>query len=380
MPHYVKACCPQQAIGEYTPDAWHDLLGDLELTDCREAVAAVAKRQPFVAPAEIRAEVKHIRADRLARTPLPAPPAALADDPGKYQEAIQRGIQRIADGKNLHRAIAGAPLPGEPPPVWRRTKEAGWPGRSPTSRTLAKWRPSRPRKRAGCAPKTRKRHEPRPTRPRLSSPTSPRSCAPTWDRATLEGAVAQARSYGWSWGRVFIETARLLVDESSSPRPDSGSKEPARAALGPVPALPGMGPSTVERVPAAAVGLSATTTVTPGPRPAVRPGLGYGWSVGQGVHRDRAPAGGRVVVAERPDSGSKEPARAALGPVPALPGMGAGMPRAVITDMKGGGSMNAALAARVAQVERERDDQAARARFPRPAGSGPAGPHRRPPV
>lgn len=41
---------------------------------------------------------------------------------------------------------------------------------------------------------------------------------PDWDRATLEGAVAQARSYGWSWGRVFIETARLLVDESSSPR------------------------------------------------------------------------------------------------------------------------------------------------------------------
>ena len=121
---YVKACCPQQAIGEYTPDAWHDLLGDLELTDCREAVAAVAKRQPFVAPAEIRAEVKRIRADRLARTPLPAPPAALADDPGKYQEAIQRGIQRIADGKNLHRAIAGAPLPGEPPPVWQRAKEA----------------------------------------------------------------------------------------------------------------------------------------------------------------------------------------------------------------------------------------------------------------
>ena len=75
---YVKACCPQQAIGEYTPDAWHDLLGDLRLDDCREAAAAVAKRQPFVAPAEIRAEVRKIRDDRLARTPLPPPAAELA--------------------------------------------------------------------------------------------------------------------------------------------------------------------------------------------------------------------------------------------------------------------------------------------------------------
>lgn len=120
---YVKACCPQQAIGEYTPDAWHDLLGDLLLEDCREAVAAVAKRQPFVAPAEIRAEVRKIRDDRLARTPLPAPPAGLADDPGRYQQAVQAGIRRIADGHSLHRAIAG-PLPGDPPAEWQRAKES----------------------------------------------------------------------------------------------------------------------------------------------------------------------------------------------------------------------------------------------------------------
>ena len=50
LTRYVKACCPQQAIDEYTPDAWHDLLGDLALADCRAAAAAVAKRQPFVAP------------------------------------------------------------------------------------------------------------------------------------------------------------------------------------------------------------------------------------------------------------------------------------------------------------------------------------------
>lgn len=57
LARFVKACCPQQAIDEYTPDAWHELLGHLELADCREAAVMVARRQPFVAPAEIIAEV-----------------------------------------------------------------------------------------------------------------------------------------------------------------------------------------------------------------------------------------------------------------------------------------------------------------------------------
>jgi hypothetical protein len=61
---YVRACCPQQAMDEFTPDAWHDLLGGLSLRECREAVAVVARRQPFVAPAEVIAEVR--RAGRHA--------------------------------------------------------------------------------------------------------------------------------------------------------------------------------------------------------------------------------------------------------------------------------------------------------------------------
>lgn len=62
LTRYVKACCPQQAIDKYTPVAWHDLLGHLGIDDCRAAVAAVASRQPFVAPAEIIAEVRRTQA------------------------------------------------------------------------------------------------------------------------------------------------------------------------------------------------------------------------------------------------------------------------------------------------------------------------------
>ena len=122
---YVKACCPQQAMGEYTPDAWHDLLGDLPFADCREAVTAVAKRQPFVAPAEIRGEVRKIRDLRLAKTSLPAPPADAADQPGRYREIIRANVERIADGMQLRKALGGGkPLEGDPPAEWQQAKAA----------------------------------------------------------------------------------------------------------------------------------------------------------------------------------------------------------------------------------------------------------------
>ncbi len=57
LTRFVKACCPQQKIDDYTPDAWFDLLGHLGLTECREAAGAVARRQPFVAPSEIIREI-----------------------------------------------------------------------------------------------------------------------------------------------------------------------------------------------------------------------------------------------------------------------------------------------------------------------------------
>ena len=31
LTEYVRSCCPQQRMNEYTPDAWLDLLGDLSL-------------------------------------------------------------------------------------------------------------------------------------------------------------------------------------------------------------------------------------------------------------------------------------------------------------------------------------------------------------
>lgn len=98
---YVKACCPQQAVDDFTPDAWHDLLGDLPLDDCRAAVVAVARRQPFVAPAEIREEVRRIRSERIGpdgpgmSEPVPA---ADPDDVAGYLAALREQRARAGDG------------------------------------------------------------------------------------------------------------------------------------------------------------------------------------------------------------------------------------------------------------------------------------------
>ncbi|MEV5911095.1 hypothetical protein AB0M00_19605 [Streptomyces chartreusis] len=66
---YVHALCPAQKIDQYTPDAWIDVfeaVPQFSLADCREGASRVAGRQPFVAPAEIIAEVRKLRETRLA--------------------------------------------------------------------------------------------------------------------------------------------------------------------------------------------------------------------------------------------------------------------------------------------------------------------------
>lgn len=54
---YVAGACPQQKMNELTPEAWHDILGNLEYEECRRAARAVAARQPFIAACEIIQEV-----------------------------------------------------------------------------------------------------------------------------------------------------------------------------------------------------------------------------------------------------------------------------------------------------------------------------------
>ena len=128
LARYVKACCPQQAIDEYTPDAWHDLLGDLDIDACRQAAACVARRQPFVAPAEIRAEVRAERARRLTaiRSDKLLPHGDVADNSAMYLKQIRERVQALAAMEHG----SESPTLGAHDPQGIRPPD-GWPDASP---------------------------------------------------------------------------------------------------------------------------------------------------------------------------------------------------------------------------------------------------------
>lgn len=107
LARYVKACCPQQKFDEYTADAWFDVLGELPLSDCKAAVTALAREQPFIGPSEIWGEVRRIRRERIKDAGgVPAPPPDLLDDPQAYGRALQAAATAIADGRDPQAAMA----------------------------------------------------------------------------------------------------------------------------------------------------------------------------------------------------------------------------------------------------------------------------------
>ncbi|GGQ83493.1 zinc finger domain-containing protein [Streptomyces flaveolus] len=96
LARYVRALCPQQKFDEYTPDAWHDILCDYQLADARQAAAQVARRQPFVAPAEIADEISKIRASRTHDFVYEPPPG---DSDPDYLARLRGQLAATGDGQ-----------------------------------------------------------------------------------------------------------------------------------------------------------------------------------------------------------------------------------------------------------------------------------------
>ncbi len=132
LARYVKALCPQQKFDEYTPDAWHDVLADYALVDARAAAAAVARKQPFVSPAEIITEIRRQRAERAADFQGPGLsadiPDADPDDIPAYLSALRGLRTRAADGLPTRRRPVAELLAGvgrEVPPEIAAVKRPG---------------------------------------------------------------------------------------------------------------------------------------------------------------------------------------------------------------------------------------------------------------
>jgi len=105
---------------------WLGQVGDLDYADASRAVQDHYRdSREWIMPADIRRRVRAMRAERLARQPLPAPPAEVADQPGRYQQIVAANVKRIADGFAPPLAIGGgAPLPGDPPAEWQQARES----------------------------------------------------------------------------------------------------------------------------------------------------------------------------------------------------------------------------------------------------------------
>ncbi len=101
----VRAACPQQAMDDATPDIWHRLLDGIRFVDAEAALIAIARRQPFASPAEIIAEVRRIRDQRIASHGPPEPPPGLADDEVSYRRWLVQARRDIADGRTAVEAI-----------------------------------------------------------------------------------------------------------------------------------------------------------------------------------------------------------------------------------------------------------------------------------
>lgn len=121
---FIKAVSPAQAIDEWTPNFWHDIIGHLDAETARNAVIAVKHSQTYVDPSDIIREVEratHRRAHPSERTVREAIEAStgreLAAGPASPPNAeYLRAKQELLDKQAARDAAAmSADKPQHPP-------------------------------------------------------------------------------------------------------------------------------------------------------------------------------------------------------------------------------------------------------------------------
>ncbi|GGK61910.1 hypothetical protein Sme01_03760 [Sphaerisporangium melleum] len=102
----TAATFDRRTVGDADVIAWGAAVGDLDFADAQAAVIQhYTNSTEWLMPAHVRVRVKAIRAARLAREVQPAPAPELADDPKRYQMALQQGLKQIARGWSTQKSI-----------------------------------------------------------------------------------------------------------------------------------------------------------------------------------------------------------------------------------------------------------------------------------
>ncbi|MGW3847142.1 zinc finger domain-containing protein [Streptomyces fagopyri] len=160
---YVSAACPAQRIGEHTPDVWGELFEPYALDEARAAVLVVARQQPFVAPADVIAEVKARRAERieLANIMVDGDPTLTGAESAAALREIIRAAGDGRTGPSSIRAALGAgdhlalpPGDDHGPYEGRAAAARAAIGKMPAGRDVSKDPRGRACRRCGAAPGT----------------------------------------------------------------------------------------------------------------------------------------------------------------------------------------------------------------------------------
>ena len=108
---YMRAHFPSQPVDEYTTEALEELLAPYPAADCRQAVLNIAERgERWCSPTNVKAEVRRIRAKRVADYGPIEPPAGLdPDDVRGYQRWLEAKTTAIADGTDKAPALESWP-------------------------------------------------------------------------------------------------------------------------------------------------------------------------------------------------------------------------------------------------------------------------------
>jgi len=104
----VRAYCPAQAMDEFTPDAWFDVLAGVGAEDALNAVKHLARSQSFIAPNEVRARVVYVRLDRIERG---KPSLRVPDWIGELPEGDEQTIAYARWETEMHDFLADGGRP-----------------------------------------------------------------------------------------------------------------------------------------------------------------------------------------------------------------------------------------------------------------------------
>ncbi|MFF4417506.1 hypothetical protein ACFYY8_33695 [Streptosporangium sp. NPDC001559] len=142
---HVGRLWPQQRLEDGTPDAWYAAaLKDINPDDAAEAVDRLVKLHPFTSLAEIVSEVRRIREERIARHPVPTPPAELADNAHAYKARLAASIERLANGAHIPRAAIATGTGAPPTPEYTQARGADRdPLRVAANQVPCPWQPCR---------------------------------------------------------------------------------------------------------------------------------------------------------------------------------------------------------------------------------------------